>query len=454
MVLLSFLLINPAYSETYKNGQRTALVIGNSAYKDTPLTNPRNDAEDIANTLTTLGFDVIKVLDGDFKSMNKAVSNFGSTLEKKGGVGLFFYAGHGIQSAGRNYLIPVDSNIERETELKYSAIDAGRIMDEMGYANNGLNIAILDACRNNPLTRSFRSAKKGLARINNLPTGLLIAYSTAPGKQAADGTGRNSPYTSSLLESLKEKNTPLEMVFKNVIKRVKNETKGAQIPWVSSSVDGDFYFNEDKNNIVTPSKISKPLASRGVQIINVKPSTMDKKFEILYWESVTKNPTKEKLQSYIKQYPSGHFYELAMSELKRLAAENLPVQTKNNTDNQQVTSEYIEIINELLEEKQFEKANYYLAKLEKTGADISKYSHYRTQIANLQNETKKVILLSEEDQQIFDEYLDILKDLVISNNKLSKQQTTKAAFYIGKLEKLNSNDPKLIKIKEKFSSIK
>ncbi len=241
---LLFVILLLGFTTSAAAQNRTALVIGNSDYADAPLKNPANDARDMAKTLRQLGFEVIERINANQEQMDKAIDAFGRTLEKKQGVGLLFFAGHGIQSKGENYLLPVDASIDREPELRYKAINASRILDEMGYANNGLNIAILDACRNNPLTRSFRNSSRGLARISNAPKGLFLAYSTDPGNVAMDGDGRNSPFTSELLKTMTRPGLPIEQVFKQVRRNVERTSRGKQTPFTTSSLSGDFYFVE------------------------------------------------------------------------------------------------------------------------------------------------------------------------------------------------------------------
>lgn len=220
---------------------RIALVIGNSRYEVGALKNPVHDAADMAAALERLGFAVVLKKNARLQEMEEAVRAFGHRL-KRGGVGLFFYAGHGIQIGGRNYLIPIDARIEKETDAKYRAIDVEMVLDEMANAGNPMNIVILDACRDNPVGRSLRSAGRGLAIISDAPKGTFITYSTSPGKTAADGEGRNSPYTSALLESIREPGLPIEQVFKRVRQRLSRETGDRQIPWELSSLQGDFYF--------------------------------------------------------------------------------------------------------------------------------------------------------------------------------------------------------------------
>ena len=220
---------------------RLALVIGNSSYDFSPLRNPANDATDMASTLQGLGFNVILKKNADLQSIEEALEDFGNRL-RKGGTGLFYYAGHGVQIGGVNYLIPVSARIKKESDIKYVALDAGRILDEMANANNGLNIVIMDACRDNPYPAKFRSASRGLAIVSNAPIGTFISYSTGPGQVAQDGYGRNSPYTATLLEYIKLPGLTIEQVFKGVRQKLSRATGGKQIPWELSSLQGEFYF--------------------------------------------------------------------------------------------------------------------------------------------------------------------------------------------------------------------
>jgi formylglycine-generating enzyme required for sulfatase activity len=222
---------------------RIALVIGNSEYSSGPLPNPANDAKMISETLGKLGFEVIARRNADQNTMKRAIQEFGARLEKAGpaAVGLFYYAGHGVQLNGRNYLIPTTAQIDREGDVEIEAVSADWVIEQMRYARNRLNIVILDACRNNPFTRSMRSVDHGLATMD-APAGILIAYSTAPGAVAADGSGRNSPYTEALSQAMQDLHEPVEQVFKHVRVGVMGATSGKQVPWESSSLTGDFYF--------------------------------------------------------------------------------------------------------------------------------------------------------------------------------------------------------------------
>jgi hypothetical protein len=221
--------------------ERLALVIGNGAYQTAPLKNPVNDAEDVTRVLSSMGFKVSLHQNVDKRTMEESIRNFGRQL-KAGGVGLFFFAGHGMQVEGQNYLIPVNAKIKSESDIKYEAVDAGLVLGKMEDAGNQLNIVILDACRNNPFSRNFRNAATGLARMD-APTGSLIAYSTAPGAVAADGVDRNGIFTKHLIKHLAAPNLTVEQVLKKVRIDVAAETSQRQIPWESSSLMGEFYFS-------------------------------------------------------------------------------------------------------------------------------------------------------------------------------------------------------------------
>jgi hypothetical protein len=224
--------------------RRVALVIGNATYKVNPLKNPVNDSTDMARSLRSVGFDVIEANNTTLAQMRDVTRRFADKLGNSD-VGLVYYSGHGVEVKGKNYLIPVNADIKREYEVVDQAFDASQFLEMMdnirGPNNKRVNILIVDACRNNELQKSWRSTNNGLARMD-APGGTFISFATAPGRVAADGVGRNSPYTKHLLQALKQPNVPIEQVFKVVRRNVMEETKGEQIPWENSSLVGDFYF--------------------------------------------------------------------------------------------------------------------------------------------------------------------------------------------------------------------
>lgn len=230
---------------------RVALVIGNARYAQSPLKNPVNDARDMAAALKEIGFKVTLVENQDQIGMKRALQAFGARLNP-GTVGLFYYAGHGVQAFGKNWLIPVNASITRESDLKVWAVDVEEVIGQMEESRSPVNIVILDACRDNPLTRSMRSASRGLGTVN-APRGTLIAYATAPGQTAADGTHRNGIYTQHLLQNLRKPGLPIEEVFKRTRIAVSQVTSGAQLPWESSSLVGDFFFQAPRIESIRPS---------------------------------------------------------------------------------------------------------------------------------------------------------------------------------------------------------
>ena len=223
--------------------ERLALVIGNASYTEGPLRNPVNDSRLIADTLRKVGFEVLEYENMSQREMKRAIRTFGDKLDglSEDAVGLVYYSGHGIQADNTNYLIPVDAKISSEADLDIEAVSASSILKQMEFARNGLNIVILDACRNNPYGRSFRSASKGLARMD-APVGSIVAYATSPGNVAYDGSGNNSPYTKALAEAMLEEGLKIEELLKRVRILVAEDTNNKQIPWESSSLIGDFSF--------------------------------------------------------------------------------------------------------------------------------------------------------------------------------------------------------------------
>jgi uncharacterized caspase-like protein len=245
VLLLQALAVLPAAA-----GKRIALVIGNAAYTQAgALSNPVNDAADIAKALTSYGFDVILGLDVDRRAFDEKVRAFSHALEEADDA-VLFYAGHGLQVAGRNYLIPVDASLRSERDLDFEAIQLDFVLKQMEVGRDGkTNIVFLDACRNNPLaanlarsmgTRSV-NVGKGLAEVQT-GVGTFISYSTQPGNVALDGEGRNSPFTAALAKRISERNRNLTALMIEVRKDVLKTTGGAQVPWDHSALTSDFFF--------------------------------------------------------------------------------------------------------------------------------------------------------------------------------------------------------------------
>jgi len=296
----------PARTET-----RLAIVIGNSNYTHTtPLPNPARDAELMATALASVGFDVTKLIDADQATMKRALVEFGRKLRSSDSVGLFYYAGHGVQVKGENYLIPIDANIADETEVPIAGVNVNEFLATMERAQSRLNIVVLDACRNDPFPGSSRSGSRGLTRVE-APSGTYIAFATTPGQVAEDGSGTNSPYTAALARAISTPGITLEQVFKNTRKAVQAETESRQTPWETSSITGDFFFipgaqsADNTPPATTPSAAASPVRS-----------TPDPTIEVTFWNSIKDSNSPAPFQTYLAQYPSGAFAALARLKLQ------------------------------------------------------------------------------------------------------------------------------------------
>jgi len=245
---------------------KIALVIGNANYEEGALANPVNDATDVANALRELGFEVTLLQNQDLRSMETAIDDFRRQL-RKGGVGVFYYAGHGVQVEGENYLIPLKATLLNEKDTRYEAVALGKVINAMEAAENQVNIIIIDACRENLVYRRWRSSRRG-SNVRGLTavspsSGIIIAYATREGNTAADGVGqRNSPFTSALLENIKQPNIDVQLMFRRVSTSVKQKTNAAQQPWTEGNLEGgEFYLNPQS---VTVSPVPKPSPSIAV----------------------------------------------------------------------------------------------------------------------------------------------------------------------------------------------
>lgn len=247
--------------------QRVALVIGNDAYPSAPLRNPVNDARAVAKTLNQLGFNVLLKTNLSQKSMIEALREYSARL-KEGDVALFYYSGHGMQVRGRNFLIPVDADIRSEDEVPYLSLDVSQILDKLEVARSRVNIVILDACRNNPFIRTFRSGRVGLAQMD-APGGTLIAFSTAPGSEARDGDSEYGTYTRHLLAQFPIPGLPIEVMFRRVREGVRAETENRQTPWEQSSLTGDFFFKTA--GVMKPAQAAPPVVPAPVPAPPVDP---------------------------------------------------------------------------------------------------------------------------------------------------------------------------------------
>jgi hypothetical protein len=290
--LLSALLLLSSTSLTRAQDKRLALIIGNSAYRHAPrLENPANDAHDLADRFATLGFEVRKGMDLDKMGMDKVIREFAEALTGAR-VGLFFYAGHGLQVSGHNYLVPVDAKLDTPAALDFELIRLDLVHRTMEREAR-TNILFLDACRNNPLQRNLARAfgtrsidiGRGLASVES-GEGTLISFSTQPGNVALDGTGRNSPFAKALLTHVGTQAEDLQSILISVRNDVMTDTDRRQVPWEHSAMTTRFFFSEPQAN-------------------------PDQEAEIALWNAVKESSDPAVVRTYILKYPLGAFAVVA-----------------------------------------------------------------------------------------------------------------------------------------------
>jgi uncharacterized caspase-like protein len=282
---------------------RRALVIGNSAYKVSPLKNPANDARAMAEALKLMGFDVALALDLPRDAMLNAAREYTDALSSRKPVGLFYFAGHGMQLAWRNYLLPVDAVVGSVDEVQKRCLDVNTVIEGIARAANPMNLIVLDACRENPFGRDFRVEQKGLSQLD-APAGTFLAYATSPGNVASDGAGSNGLYTEHLLREMRVPEAKIEDVFKRVRLAVRRNSNGAQVPWESTSLEDDFWF-------IPPKELKK---------LSEEEAEREFKKEAALWERAEMAREKAALEEYLWRYPSGNFSELAQVNLDELLA--------------------------------------------------------------------------------------------------------------------------------------
>jgi len=321
---IAWLAAEPAQAE-----RKVALVVGNSAYASVPrLPNPRNDASDVIAHLKSIGFEVTPGLDLDRNGFLQSLATFGRAAEGAD-VALFFYAGHGLQVSGQNYLVPVDGKVESEAELDLALIPVSLVMQQLARGSR-VNLVFLDACRDNPFakdlsrslgTRSSSALGRGLSRIQSA-SGTFIAFATQPDNVAQDGDGRNSPFTRALLSNIEKPGLSISDLMIEVRNDVMRQTNGKQVPWDSSSLTGRFFFKIEGTVTVTP-EVAQPNAS--------PPAPVDPKaLELAVWQAIKDSNDRAAFEKFLSDFPSGVFASAARSRIASLRppAENTPVRTQ------------------------------------------------------------------------------------------------------------------------------
>ena len=303
-LLAGLLLTGSAFAQ--QKEQRVALVIGNAAYKASPLKNPVNDARAIASQLRSFGFDVTLKENLKTREIGSIYREFRTKI-KPGATALVFYAGHGVQVKGQNYFPAVDAEIDAEEDVPLQSLNLGTLLENMEEAKAAVSLVFLDACRDNPFARRFRSASRGLAKVE-AASGTLIHYATKPGSVAADGDGKNGTYTEALLAQLSSP-LPVELMLKQVTNAVVTKTKGKQEPWVEGSLRGDFYFRSpaQTTDTVRPSPVV------------VAPEMNAAQLEEKFWDDAKAAGNKGAFEAYLTNYPTGRYANLAIANIARLS---------------------------------------------------------------------------------------------------------------------------------------
>ena len=309
--------------------KRVALVIGNSAYVNAPqLANPRNDARGMSDSLRNLGFTVEEGIDLDTAGMYGAIREFGA-LAETADVALVFYAGHGIQVDGINYLLPTDVSLTRERDLNYEGVPLELILSEVSQTKR-LGVVILDACRDNPfaqeLARSMGPTRstlvgRGLARVEAAPADTLVAFATRDGAVADDGDGVNRPYTTALLRHLEEPGVEIGQYFRKVRDSVLDSTNGRQEPFVYGSLSADqFYLNPGATAAIQQAAITAPTVPTPTPSVPQEDRGMSNDTERLFWESIRESSDKADFDAYLRQFPTGVFAALARNRIATIVA--------------------------------------------------------------------------------------------------------------------------------------
>ncbi len=296
--------------------ERLALVVGNAGYSSdmlSPLKNPANDAALVADALKKAGFTVDLVLDADLRGMKRSVSGFTKKLKAAGpdSMGLFYYSGHGFQAGGVNYLAPLGAQLQDEVDAEFEALSVDWVLGKLEAAHKGVNVVVLDACRNTALSRGMAGAGGGLALLKATPRGSFISFATAPGSTATDGSGLNSPYSAAIAREILRPGITIEAAFKNVRRAVVEATHGDQVPWDHSSLTDDVVFVPG-SQAIAEAPDARPDGALGKQAAM--------QVELQLWNDVKDSGSRAEIAAYLDKYPDGAFAELAKTRLAALPA--------------------------------------------------------------------------------------------------------------------------------------
>ena len=299
---------------------KVALVLGNSNYRSAAaLRNPVNDANAIAEVLKGFGFNVTLKRDGSRAEMEAAIADHTLRIAQLRGVGVFYYAGHGLQLSWTNFLVPVDAVVRKAEDVQAGCVDLSGLMSGLRKAANPMNIVILDACRENPFARDFRVTNKGLTQMD-APNDTLLAYATAPGNVASDGDGANGLYTESLIDEIRAPETRIEDIFKRVRLNVRRKTGGVQVPWESTSLEEDFWFVPPRQLVQIAEERTRQEADERARAEAVRQAEAAQKFrdDLARWESIKSSRNAGDFYAFLLDRPSGYLAEQAQFRLDQL----------------------------------------------------------------------------------------------------------------------------------------
>ena len=324
-LLLLVLLTGFRSLDAATNPTRIALVIGNADYSEDRLKNPTNDADLMTRTLESKGFKVTMLKNATKRQMKQGIRNFTRSLDEQS-IGLFYFAGHGVEFDGNNYLIPIDADIGGEEDVEYEGVNVGRLLNGLKQSNNGLNLVILDACRNNPYASSFRSVTRGLSRMQPA-SGSLIIYATEPGNVAEDGSGNNGVFTRHLVDAINQQGQSIERVFKITAINVSKATGKRQTPYIEGVVLGEFYFSGKQS-------ASTPPAVTGI-------SSGTSSDEHNFWREIKADQSAVMYQAYLEQYPNGLYAPIAKIRIEQALKQstNHKAETSQNSGAVEITSD-------------------------------------------------------------------------------------------------------------------
>lgn len=318
--LFVFGLLLTASAAVAQQERRVALIVGVGAYRNVPaLANPPNDARDLGAVLDRLGFETETLVDPDRLALEAGVRRLGQRA-RGADAAFFFFAGHGLEASGRNWLLPAPAEIRSDRDLRFEALDVDSVLEQLDGAAR-LSILVLDACRDNPFRKRLQASGRGAPAASGLgqasaTVGTLLAFATAPGTVADDGRGRNSPFTTALLKRIETPGLEIRQLMAEVRREVREATQGRQVPWENSALEGSFYFRAAAASAPAPAAAPSAAAQA--------PGTAVPGAETVFWESVRSSRNPADLRAYLARFPAGVFASLARNRLEEMERNRSP----------------------------------------------------------------------------------------------------------------------------------